>query len=204
MGSCLSHNNKEVPEQTSPPQKIPIHLKQTAQTEFTSKQPKNDSYHADDLLRHSFSNLQKFTYAGLITKAKVVDIYDGDTITIVFYHNGQPVKDSFRMFGYDAPEMKPRKNIENREIHIQAAQFVRQKLISQIGDKLIWVKFSEEEKYGRLMGEIFHISPKSPEKFLGNEQNINSWMIAKGYGKPYQGGHKMEFTGQDLHLILAS
>ena len=72
----------------------------------------NDKYHTADLLNQSFSDLEKFTYAGLLTKAKVVDVYDGDTITIVFYHNGQPIKDSFRMLGYDSPEMKPRKKEE--------------------------------------------------------------------------------------------
>jgi endonuclease YncB( thermonuclease family) len=197
MGCCLS-GNSTVPQQNvdsslkSQPEKIKIHL----------KNENNDKYHTNDLMRLSFDELEKFTYDGLLTKAKVVSIYDGDTITIVFYYNDFPVKDSFRMLGYDSPEMKPLKSIENRELHIEAAHVARQKLVDQIEGKIVWVKFTHEEKYGRLMGEIFLISSKSENNFIDNEKNINSWMINEGYGKPYDGGHKSEFTVEDLQKII--
>ena len=37
-----------------------------------------DPYHTDDLLTQSFSDLKLFTYDGLITKGKIVDVHDGD------------------------------------------------------------------------------------------------------------------------------
>jgi len=200
MGSCLSHD--ESPRHSTvtiqsdqPPKKIQLKLKTPVNTT-------DDDYHSHDLLTQSFETLQKFTFAGIVTKAKVVDVYDGDTVTIVFYHNNQPIKDSFRMLGYDAPEMKPRLNVPNRELHMQAARVAREKLLSHVTGKLVWVRFTEEEKYGRLMGEMFHISSKSEDKFLGNEQNINDWMIKEGYGKAYDGGHKSEFTKTDLQKII--
>lgn len=161
-----------------------------------------DTYHTQELTTQSFDELNKFTFNGLITKAKVVDVYDGDTVTLVFYFNDIPIKDSFRMFGYDAPEIKPSKTIPHRDLHIIAGHFVRDFLKQKILGQLVWVKFCQEEKYGRLMGYLYMISPDQPTVF-SDADNINELMISKGYGKPYRGGHKSEFSEQELIKILA-
>ena len=49
-------------------------------------------------------------------RAKVVDVYDGDTITIVIFNKFSFEKHKLRMYGYDSPEMKPKLNKENRDI----------------------------------------------------------------------------------------
>lgn len=85
----------------------------------------NDQFHTKDLLSNNFTELTKFTFNGIITKARVIDVYDGDTVTIVFYFHDIPIKDSFRLFGYDSPEMKPPKTLINRDLHIRAATIVR-------------------------------------------------------------------------------
>lgn len=137
-----------------------------------------------------------------MTKARVVDVYDGDTVTIVFYFQDHPIKDSFRMLGYDSPEMKPLKTIPNRDLHIQAARVARKYLHDTIIDQIVWVHFVQEEKYGRLMGELFMIDPHHPNYFTGKEKSINATMIQKGFGKPYNGGHKEDFTVSELEHIL--
>ena len=43
--------------------------------------------------------------------AKVVDVYDGDTITVSIINNCTIQKHKLRMLGYDSPEMKPRLNM---------------------------------------------------------------------------------------------
>jgi endonuclease YncB( thermonuclease family) len=163
---------------------------------------KIDVYHTDDLVNNSFENIKKYTYDGLITKAKVIDVYDGDTITIVFYFNDNPIKDSFRMYGYDSPEIKPRKNILVRDLHVKAGKLVRDYLKQLILGKVVWVKFCKEEKYGRLMGNIFMIGEKSKDCFEGTEQCINDIMIEKKCGKTYDGGHKSDFTEEELKEII--
>ena len=155
-----------------------------------------DEYHTADLQNNSFSKLQKFTYNGKITKCKVTDVYDGDTVTIVFYDNDKPIKDSFRMFGYDAPEMKPLKTTPNRELHISAAKVSKEVLQNLTKDKVLWVKFCNEEKYGRLMGHLYFNDP------ILNSKSINDYMIENGFGKAYNGGQKSEFTLQDLNTII--
>ena len=163
---------------------------------------RKDIYHTKDLLKNSFDNLKKFTFEGIITKAKVIDVYDGDTVTIVFYFQDIPIKDTFRMIGYDSPEIKPRKDMQNRNLHITAAKYVKEFLKNKLLNQIVWVKFSQEEKYGRLMGNMYLINPNSKNKFIGNEDCINELMVVNGYGKQYGGGRKSEFTDIELNNII--
>jgi len=164
----------------------------------TNKDETEDLHHTADLTNNSFSNLKKFTYDGKITKCKVVDVYDGDTVTIVFYDNNRPIKDSFRMFGYDAPEIKPLKTTPNREIHISAAKRSKQELQNLTKDKILWVKFCSEEKYGRLMGYLYFDSPMNNSSAM----SINNHMMEHGFGKTYNGEKKHEFTFTELNAII--
>jgi endonuclease YncB( thermonuclease family) len=155
-------------------------------------------YHIKDLQDNSFRDLKKATFDGFVTKAKVVSVYDGDTLTLVFYYNDRPIKDSFRMLGYDSPEIHPLNTIAHRDLHIEAAHVARNKLIEKVNNKIVWVKFTHEEKFGRIMGTIYADS----EKLTENLPSINDLMISKGYGKAYTGGHKEEFTEHELNRII--
>ena len=48
----------------------------------------NDS-NLEELLSLDYKNIKKFTLNGLIKTAKVIKVYDGDTITVVFKHKGE-------------------------------------------------------------------------------------------------------------------
>lgn len=159
----------------------------------------NNLHHEQELMNNSFSNLQKFTFEGIITKCRVVDVYDGDTVIIIFFNNNKPIKKSFRMFGYDSPEIKPLKSIEARSLHIEAANVSKKKLSELTFNKLLWVKFMNEDKYGRLMGELFEISN---ENTFTNDKSINNYMVLEGYGKKYFGDKKENFTITELNNIL--
>jgi endonuclease YncB( thermonuclease family) len=156
-----------------------------------------NNYHENDLIENDFSELKKFTFGGIITKCKIVDIYDGDTVTIVFYYNDIPIKDSFRMYGYDSPEMKPSKTLTNRDLHINAAKKCKKILEDMILNKILWVKFLEEEKYGRLMGYLYFKEPIND-----NIESINDYMIKNGLGKSYLGGQKSDFNVEEIKNIL--
>lgn len=220
MGNCLSLKCCSEQQTTiSPPgglqtieieefpqPKIPIQLKLKRNYIDEKKVdfPYNDPYHTHELTTKNFKELKKFTFEGILTKARIVDVYDGDTVTLVFYHSDDPIKDSFRLFGYDAPEMKPLKSMKNRDLHIKAAKIARTRLEQLILNKIVWVKFTHEEKYGRLMGELFFISETNTHHFNGNEMSVNNWMTSKGLGKAYDGGSKAEFTKKELLKIINS
>tara|TARA_R100001163_G_C5060314_1_gene197120 strand:- start:210 stop:710 length:501 start_codon:yes stop_codon:yes gene_type:complete len=152
----------------------------------------------DHKLRNSKKG-KKFNYSGLKVKAKVVDIYDGDTLTLVFRYSGKLQQHSCRMIGYDSPEMRPSKNSPNREKEIEAAKIAREKLISWIGEpnlttKLIDVKLHDFDKYGRILVDIYVDDRSKIFKCCGNGIHINQWMIDNGYGYAYDGGTKKAFS----------
>jgi endonuclease YncB( thermonuclease family) len=165
----------------------------------------NDIYNTEKLLNNTFSDVGKFTFNGLLTKARVTSVYDGDTVTIVFYHSSitnAPIKDNFRIHGYDSPELKPNKNISNREMHIASAIRAKKYLEEIILNKVVWIKFTNKDKYGRLMGNIYIVNEKCPSVFNGDEICISDVMINKWYGKQYSGGKKIEFSEQELLKTL--
>lgn len=162
----------------------------------------SDPYHTIELLNNNFENLSRFSFNGIVSKAKVVNVYDGDTVTIVFFYQDKPIKDSFRMLDYDTPELKPSLALPHRDLHIQAAKCARDYLKSLILNQLVWVKFSQEDKYGRLMGHLYLINELHSDTYNGDETCINDDMLSKGYGKPYHGGHKEEFSEEELTKVI--
>ena len=126
-----------------------------------------------------FYSLNKKTFL-----AKVVDVYDGDTCTIVIKNKKKLQKYKVRMLGYDSPEMKPRKNIKNRDEIINKAKEAKNALINKINNELIYIDCGSWDKYGRLLGTLYTI--KNNKKSL----NINQWMIDNDYGYVYNGGTK--------------
>ena len=138
----------------------------------------------------NFENLEVFSYEGLEISAKVVKVYDGDTITVVFYDNGYK-KFNMRMMGYDAPEIKPLKNIENRDLHIWAATAARDYLARLILGKVVKIRLQKFEKYGRLLGEvIYHV-------------NINNLMTDVIKCKKYDGKKKSDYNYDELKNIIS-
>lgn len=135
---------------------------------------------------HHAEKGKKFDYSGVHTKAKVVGVYDGDTITIVFRYRGELQQHNCRMMGYDSPELRPSKKMPNREQEIEAAKRARDKLREMVGydefyssTKLVDVKLDKFDKYGRPLVQVYC-----------NGINVNEWMIVNGYGYPYNGGTK--------------
>lgn len=112
----------------------------------------------------------------------MIDVYDGDTVNIVFVHQGEIWHHMFRLYGIDTPELRPLRNILDRDAHIKSAKDSREYLQKLILNKLVWIDFTAEEKYGRLMGIIY----TDEEKLI----NINSLMISSGHAKAYDGGKK--------------
>tara|TARA_B100001248_G_scaffold249277_1_gene222348 strand:+ start:4011 stop:4451 length:441 start_codon:yes stop_codon:yes gene_type:complete len=110
-------------------------------------------------------------------KAKVVNVYDGDTIKVVILFHNKLTRFSLRMTGYDSPELRT-KNQNEKAAAIKA----RDALSNKINNKIIDLHCGKFDKYGRLLGTVY----------LEN-LNINKWMIDNNYGYEYNGGTKQKF-----------
>lgn len=135
---------------------------------------------------------EKFTYQGHKCKAKVVDIYDGDTLTLVFRYGGKLQQHSCRMEGYDSPEMKPPKTQQNRDREITAANKAKDALSNIISDQIVNIECGQFDKYGRILITIW-VKQKTSWSFCRPRINVNQWMIANGYGVSYNGGTKTKY-----------
>ena len=118
-------------------------------------------------------------------KAKVIEIYDGDTCTIETEFPGVVHRDSstpllikfkVRMMGYDTPELRTRNLNEKRLGYI-----CKQVLSNKILNEDVTIKCKSLDKYGRLLGTI-----------ICKNEDINEYMIVNNYGMTYDGGTKKD------------
>lgn len=126
-------------------------------------------------------------------ECKVVSIYDGDTITIAFVFknslldsNHDIFKMNCRLYGIDCPELRSRNEEEKRQA-IAAKDFLRE----QIENKIVRVQCYGNDKYGRLLVEIFVRGA-----FL--ETNVNRLMVQSRHAVEYDGGKKSEYDSENF------
>lgn len=142
-----------------------------------------------------------FSLAGTRTWARVVDVYDGDTCTLVL-----PLKDDFfkfqcRMHGIDTCELKDRD-----QEYKQRAQAARARLVELVTgsripasdalelsrgalrfrlsetDFLVFTECLEFDKYGRLLVRLYS-DDAAPD-------SLATMLIREGLGVEYDGGTK--------------
>jgi len=121
-----------------------------------------------------------FSLDGLVTKAKCVNVYDGDTIKVVFPAPGTATlyRWSVRLAGIDTAEMRTSDELEKAH-----AKRAKEYLTGKILNKIVEVKCGEFEKYGRLLAWIS----------LDGE-TFNTSLVQKNLAYEYDGGTKKEFS----------
>lgn len=101
-------------------------------------------------------------------KAVIVSVYDGDTVTadidlgFEVWLKGQKL----RLLNIDTPEVRGAERAEG----LVARDALRNKIL----DKTVIINSTGKGKYGRWLVEIFL-----------EEENVNNWLLAEGYAKPY-------------------
>jgi endonuclease YncB( thermonuclease family) len=138
---------------------------------------------ADLCLARQNNNMSLYELKGNF-RCKIVDVYDGDTVTIILINKLGFEKHKLRMYGYDSPEMKPKLNHPNRDEEKRKAAEAKKYLSDLVLNKILEFESMGYDKYGRLLGKL-HKSNKCSRKI-----NINELMIKQGHGYPYYGGTK--------------
>ena len=115
-----------------------------------------------------------FSLKGLQTDAKVVKVYDGDTVHVVFSLFNTFYKWNCRIAHVDTPELRT-KNLEEKKKGYE----VRDKLQELIQGKIVQLNCHEFDKYGRLLVDIAIDGVK-----------VDEWLLSNGYAKKYEGGTK--------------
>ena len=122
-----------------------------------------------------------FNFEERVCQGKVVDVYDGDTVKIVFPLTDKEPERLYRwncrLINVDTPEIRTR-NLKEKEYGKQVRDRLREKILNNIVD----VHCKDFDKYGRLLVEIFY-----------ENVSINNWLIENNYAKVYNGGKKSKW-----------
>ena len=108
---------------------------------------------------------------------KCIDVYDGDSITVVFSLFNKYYKFKIRLAGIDTPEIRT-KNPDEKKQGIISRDFLRSKILN----KICKLECRKNDKYGRILSYVYI-----------NDENINELLITKNYAVSYDGGTKKPF-----------
>lgn len=114
-----------------------------------------------------------------IRYAKVIKVYDGDTITVAAklpFSKSPIYRFSVRLRNIDSPEIKG-KSKKECEMAIQARDALHQLIFGEI----VELKNNSKEKYGRLLTDVYY-----------GDIHVNQWMLDHKYAVIYDGGKKID------------
>jgi endonuclease YncB( thermonuclease family) len=139
-------------------------------------------------LEHA-SRGRDFTLDKQVCVGKVVDVYDGDTVRVVFMPAGfsAPVQMVARMAGYDSAELKqskadpPAERDRKRALAVAARDY----LAALVLHKVVRITCGPFDKYGRVLVTLNVVLPSASPS--ASASSVNDLMVAQGFGKPYNG-----------------
>ena len=152
------------------------------------------------------SNPGRRTFSGSKRLARVVKVYDGDTINVVTRlsarerHYEYPV----RIAGIDAPEMRPLLSLPNRDLHKEAAVAARDRLAELIPvGSAVLIDYDGNEKFGRLLGTVHTLRRRHWWSCWEPDVNVADRLLQEGMVLEYSGAAKVEFSEEQLRHIVA-
>ena len=107
------------------------------------------------LNKATMENTPEWNLSNRKFKAKVLKVYDGDTLWAAICVEGKVYRMKIRLAGIDTPEMKPPKDQKNRNEEIKKAKEAKKYLEDLINNKIVIIQSEGLGKYGRLLGKIF-------------------------------------------------
>jgi len=116
--------------------------------------------------------------------AKVVEVYDADTVTIAFHLAYTRYLIRCRLLGIDGAEMKPRLSSERRDEEIACALAGKKRMEELCLNRTVTVDCTGWDKYGgRILGTLYR-----------KGVNLNDLMVIEGFAYKYKGDKKLPFS----------
>jgi endonuclease YncB( thermonuclease family) len=148
-----------------------------------------NSYLVSGLQSCEKANTPEFTFENGLTKlVKVIDVYDGDTITVamniqpsesmnIVYMPSMIYQFRVRMYGYNTEEIRQPKDEPDREEKKARAIQQRDWVSNHILGKMVLLECLGYDKYGRILGKVY----------LDNEKTecINDIIVSTGNAIAY-------------------
>ena len=135
---------------------------------------------------------------GQTVRARVIDVYDGDTCTVTYFLDDKltvPFTTKIRVFGIDCPELHPKKGKSNYpDQEKRAARYVQVYTEKYLLDKVVDLGVVKWDKYG---GRI-------DASITTNLWSLAEHLLSLGYAKVYNGKKKESWDLPELMVIIES
>lgn len=140
----------------------------------------------DELFLQDPDKLDCISFSNKVFRCRCVNVYDGDTLTVVLKYNNEFYKYNVRLNGIDTPELRSstrKVSDHEKKIALEAKKFLSDYLL----EKIIVLKCDDKQtdKYGRVLGIVYDSESKI---------NYNKLMIEKKYAYAYDGGKKHDWN----------
>lgn len=143
------------------------------------------------LLSLNIDDIPNVIFKDKCIRGRVIDVYDGDTITVVFILGDMPIKYKIILYGIKAPEIRLGKG--RTQLEKNAGLKCRDYVKSILQNQLVTIIIKDNDIYsGRLIGEVY----------LNSQTNVGNLLVNMGYAKPYN-GTKEKWTTKELNHIIS-
>ena len=153
-----------------------------------------------------------------ITKCKVLDVYDADSVVVAVDVGGTWCRFPVRLIGIDTPERRPRRDAPHADLEKRAALSAHRALIRMIVgdeacgaacnlhrrrvvrdlcgscDRTLDLRTRGFDKYGRVLGELVDAT--------GAAATLNERLVSEGWARVYGGGTRHPWTEAELRAIV--
>lgn len=152
---------------------------------FKNRENKNNlELNSKNIENLNYDNVKWFSLDGLNIKCKCIDVYDGDTITLIVPFLNTFFKKKCRLQGIDCAELRSKNEVEKN-----FAKDTKLYLENMILNKIVYIRCGKDDKYGRTLIKVY-----LNEHDLNIEENsINDSLIEIGRACVYDGKTKKIF-----------
>ena len=155
-----------------------------------SKMPNDKNKEHEEMLAElstkTKQNTDHMSFENKVYYAKIVHIYDGDTMHVVFKEFGSFYRWTCRIVGVDTPELRTR-NEHEKKLGYKVRDALREKLL----DKIVKIKCEKFDKYGRLLIDVY--IPNEMKREDAETGMLSEWLIDSQYAYEYDGGTKQNW-----------
>lgn len=159
--------------------------------------------------------VEPFTWKGRASLAYVLQLVDGDTISVALYDRNHTifniasnglVQMHVRLYGIDTPEKKPLLKDPNRlqikQMAAESSKHLHQLLCLEsiwFDDRIVTLLFQEHDKYGRPLAIVYKGNAGTQREAW--QKSVNHKMISCGLAVPYSGDSKCSFAVAQAHYL---
>jgi len=119
-------------------------------------------------------------------RAKLIRVVDGDTVDAMIDCGFSTYKkERIRLYGIDTPECRTRDK-EEKKRGLAAKARLKELIKEGKNEFIVETTIDKKGKYGRLLGELFALSPN----LSGAGLSYNKTLLEEGHAKEYFGGKK--------------